>query len=113
MILEQEVQVISDVIYGDTDGKTLLLDIAMPAQSAGKLPIALCIHGGAWLWGDKAEPSESGMSIRHFAANGYFASSINYRLSNEAIYPAQLHDAKAAVRWLRAVRNRTFLGSAS
>lgn len=100
-MLEQEFQVISDVIYGEADGKPLLLDIAMPVQPVGKLPIALCIHGGAWLWGDKAEPSESGMFIRHFAAHGYFSVSINYRLSNEAIYPAQLHDAKAAVRWLR------------
>ncbi|SDW21321.1 alpha/beta hydrolase [Paenibacillus sp. CF384] len=101
-MLEREIQIISDVIYGEADGKPLLLDIALPSQRGGKLPIAMYIHGGAWLWGDKAEPSESGMFVRHFAAQGYLSVSINYRFSNEAIYPAQLHDAKAAVRWLRA-----------
>lgn len=100
--MEQEIRIISDVIYGEADGKPLLLDLALPTQPVEKLPIVLYIHGGAWLWGDKAEPTESGLFVRHFAMHGYFSVSINYRFSNEAKYPAQLHDAKAAVRWIRA-----------
>ena len=55
------------------------------------------IHGGGWSSGDKACPPGLGLLSR-----GYVVASINYRLSREAIFPAQIYDCKAAVRFLRA-----------
>lgn len=55
------------------------------------------IHGGAWLGGSKERPP----ALR-FVAKGYAVASVNYRLSQHAIFPAQIEDCKAAIRWLRA-----------
>lgn len=55
------------------------------------------IHGGAWLGGDKRQnPAE------FLTRSGYAVASINYRLSSESIFPAQIQDCKAAIRFLRA-----------
>jgi acetyl esterase/lipase len=55
------------------------------------------VHGGAWRLGSKENPRALRM-----VARGYAVASLNYRLSQEATFPAQIHDCKAAVRWLRA-----------
>lgn len=85
-----------DVEYARAGSKRLLLDLYLP-ESAGPFPVIVWIHGGSWLSGDK----EGGPAIRQ-ASRGYAVASINYRLSYEAKFPAQLEDCKAAVRWLRA-----------
>ncbi|MCU0786401.1 MAG: alpha/beta hydrolase, partial [Verrucomicrobia bacterium] len=54
-------------------------------------------HGGAWRAGSKEN-----CPARRFVARGYAVASINYRLSQHAIFPAQIEDCKAAIRWLRA-----------
>ena len=60
------------------------------------MPLIIRIHGGAWLFGGKkSEKPED------FVRNGYAVASINYRLSQDAIFPAQIEDCKAAVRYLR------------
>jgi len=78
------------------------LDLYLPQPSqVVPPPIIVFIHGGGWISGDKSEvPPEV---TEH---PGYACASINYRLSNEAIYPAQLDDCKAAIRWLRAHANQ-------
>ena len=59
------------------------------------------VHGGGFMMGDKADGA--GLTgVDQLLADGYAVASINYRLSSEAIYPAQIFDAKAAVRFLRA-----------
>ncbi|HEY9788072.1 MAG TPA: alpha/beta hydrolase, partial [Candidatus Obscuribacterales bacterium] len=73
------------------------LDLFFPENAKGKLPLIVWIHGGAWLGGDK-EPAPIGQFLNH----GYAAASINYRLSSESKFPAQIHDCKAAIRFLRA-----------
>lgn len=85
-----------DVEYARAGSKRLLLDLYLP-EGAGPFPVIVWIHGGSWLSGDK----EGGPAIRQ-ASRGYAVASINYRLSYEAKFPAQLEDCKAAVRWLRA-----------
>jgi len=55
------------------------------------------IHGGGWNSGDKAYPPGLGLLLR-----GYVVASINYRMSREAVFPAQIYDCKAAIRFLRA-----------
>lgn len=75
------------------------LDIYLP-KGSGPYPVILVIHGGAWLVGDKDE-GEIDMML-HALARGYAVVSMNYRLSPEAIFPAQIQDVKAAIRFIRA-----------
>ncbi len=73
------------------------LDLYLPEKAAGPLPVIVWVHGGGWRGGSK----ENCPAVP-FAAKGYAVASINYRLSQHAIFPAQIEDCKAAVRWLRA-----------
>lgn len=76
------------------------LDIYLPDEMKGPYPVIISIHGGAFMGGDKADiqvlPMLEGLK------RGYAVISINYRLSGEAIFPALIHDVKAAIRWIRA-----------
>jgi len=91
------VKVERDIEYVAGGGKSRSLDIYLPEKPEGKLPLVVWIHGGAWLGGDK-----DGCPAARMVSRGYVAASINYRLSQEAIFPAQIEDCKAAIRWLRA-----------
>jgi acetyl esterase/lipase len=63
------------------------------------MPVVVWIHGGAWRAGNK----DSGIpQLMRFARRGYFCASIEYRLSQEAKFPAQIEDCKCAIRFLRA-----------
>jgi acetyl esterase/lipase len=75
------------------------LDVYLPDDATGPLPVVVYIHGGGWRVGDKelAAPHVEPLWARGFAVVG-----INYRLSQQALYPAQIHDCKAAIRFLRA-----------
>ena len=86
-----------DLPYAEVDGRSLLLDLYVPPQRDDPLPVIVWVHGGAWLAGSKS----GGPAIR-MAERGYAVASVSYRLSGEAKFPAQIHDCKAAVRWLRA-----------
>ena len=90
-------QTFKDLVYARAKDKGLLLDLYLPEQRARPLPAIVWVHGGAFRMGSKENPRALRMVDR-----GYAVASINYRLSQEAIYPAQIHDCKAAVRWLRA-----------
>ncbi|HWX20842.1 MAG TPA: alpha/beta hydrolase [Candidatus Binatia bacterium] len=92
------VKVLHDLEYGRADGKPRLLDLYLPDKSAKPVPLIIWIHGGAWMSGSKANPSPA----LHFAGEGYAVAHVGYRFSQEAKFPAQIHDCKAAVRWLRA-----------
>lgn len=79
------------------DGHALQkLDLYVTSQSQGA-PLIVWIHGGAWSAGDKAGNPALGL-----LRQGYAVASLNYRLSQDAIFPAQIEDCKAAIRWLRA-----------
>ncbi len=82
--------------YGD---RTLEMDIYRPKDEWGALPAVVCIHGGGWAKGDRTSHAKIAQAL---AARGYVAATISYRLSGEAPFPAQIHDCKAAVRFLRA-----------
>ena len=97
-----EVEVIHDIEYGNAGGISLLLDMYIPETPiVTPMPAIIYMHGGSWLAGDKSDPSRV-RSIRALAQHGFFAVSINYRLSGVAKFPAQVEDSKCAVRWLRA-----------
>ena len=76
------------------------LDMYVPIGKS-RPGLVVYVHGGGFSGGDKA----GGISpdvVRFVLSEGYAVASVNYRLSNEAIFPAQIQDVKAAVRWLRA-----------
>ena len=75
------------------------LDLYLPRQG-DSLPLIINIHGGAFRMGSK----EDGVPLEYLE-RGYAVASINYRLSQHAVFPAQIEDGKAAVRWLRAHAN--------
>jgi pectinesterase len=75
------------------------MDIYRPKGAWGELPAVVCIHGGGWSKGNRANHEKVAQAV---AARGYVAATISYRLSGEAPFPAAIHDCKAAVRFLRA-----------
>jgi acetyl esterase/lipase len=84
-----------DLAYGKHERNKL--DIAVP-KGDGPFPLLVWIHGGGWEAGDKANFGAFANQI----ARGYAVATINYRYSKQAVFPAQILDAKAAVRFLRA-----------
>lgn len=97
--IPENVEIVKDVVYGEVDGIKLYLDIVKPKEITGKLPVIVFVHGGAWKSGDK----QSGTyRLIQFAQKGYFCTSINYRLSGIAKFPAQIEDTKCAIRFLKA-----------
>ncbi|NDZ93001.1 alpha/beta hydrolase [Streptomyces sp. SID6673] len=87
-----------DVIYAQRASGDLHLDLVTPAESA-PAPVIVFVHGGGWFTGDRALCPD--LSV-HFCARGFAMASIDYRLSGDALFPAQLHDLRAAIRHLRA-----------
>ncbi len=87
--------VIRDVEFAHAGGAALKLDLHLPP---GRLrpPLIVWVHGGAWRSGSKTD-----MPLAKLVEEGYAVASVNYRLSTQAKFPAQIHDLKAAVRFLR------------
>ena len=91
-------KIIENLVYARTPEKKLLLDLYIPKlTSATPFPVVVWIHGGGWRGGNKAKPHALPL-VKH----GYVVASINYRLSKQATFPAQIYDCKSAIRWLRA-----------
>jgi len=89
--------VIPDMPYTINNIPSQSLDVYIP-EGTGLMPCVVWIHGGAWLAGSKDGLAPEVENLLH---QGYVIASINYRLSSEAIFPAQIHDCKAAVRFLK------------
>ena len=80
------------------------LDIYLPATGGGPFPVIAMLHGGGWMYGDKGD-----IQIWPFLEalqRNYAVVFINYRLSDEAQFPCQIYDCKAAIRYLRANARR-------
>ena len=98
-----------NITYGKAGDTELKLDLARP-QGDGPFPAIVFIHGGGWSGGNRQGYRGQ---IQEAAKRGYVAVTISYRLMQfdqakketttaTPIFPAQIHDAKAAIRWLRA-----------
>lgn len=98
-VVPGSVQEIKNITYVRYSKRVLQLDLYLPkSASPQKKPGIVFVHGGGWRAGFRTNftPMAIGMAER-----GYVAATISYRLSPEAKYPAAIHDAKAAIRWLR------------
>ncbi|WP_243793736.1 alpha/beta hydrolase [Saccharopolyspora gloriosae] len=88
---------VQDVVFARRDSGPLLMDLVVP-EGAGPFPAIVWLHGGGWFTGDRTLAPDLG---RYFAARGFVMATIEYRLSGEALFPAQLFDVRAAIRYLR------------
>lgn len=95
-----DVELMRDVVFGKGGGRELRLHLARSKkQGAAAVPAIVWIHGGGWTGGSR----DGGVgNIIQWARRGYVAASIEYRLSGEAKFPAQIEDCKCAIRFLRA-----------
>lgn len=89
-----------DIAYCSINDNNLLMDFYWPKSGTGPFPVVLYVHGGGWTSGDKTE------SIQQYAralnTQGIAVAAVNYRLADEAIFPAMIEDIKCAVRHIRA-----------
>jgi acetyl esterase/lipase len=91
---------VPDRIYSNAGGIPRMADIYMPPRDAAMVPVVLWLHGGGWRFGDRhMAPDLASISQR----SGLAVVSIDYRLSDEAKFPAPVMDVKTAVRWVRRV----------
>jgi len=97
----QDVEKKLDIPYAGTDNPRQKLDLLLPKERGDqKLPVIAFIHGGGWQNGDK---SRAYGQLMPFVRSGNYAGvSIGYRLTDEGSWPVQIHDCKAAIRWIRA-----------
>jgi acetyl esterase/lipase len=95
---------ITNVPYVDGGGPQQQLDLYIPTEGKN-IPLVVYVHGGGWEHGDKAGDSLNPNNLQ-LLWDGYAMASVNYRLAPAAIWPAQIQDCKAAIRWLRAHANQ-------
>ena len=97
----------SNVAWANLGGKDLLVDVTLPATGTPPYPLAIHVHGGGWSGGTHTGLGSIGSAMLQ---RGFAVASVDYRLTSEAgqygafpvTFPAQIHDVKGAVRWLRA-----------
>mgnify|MGYP000889894505 FL=1 len=96
---EPKIETKFDITYTKVGDTELKLDLARPAEGDGPFPAVVAIHGGGWRAGNK---SHMRPFLLELAKRGYVAISPQYRFAPQDRFPAQIHDVKASVRWLRA-----------
>jgi len=85
------------ITYAELDrGRELQLDLYLP-RDVEDAPLVVWVHGGGWMAGHRYP-----CPLHYLTEEGFAVASISYRFAQEASYPAQLHDCKAAIRFLRA-----------
>lgn len=105
----------NDIAYAVQIGyRPLRLDVYVPDSAGsraarggveGRPPVVVYIHGGAFLFGSRHRDAVSGPVWDDLLAAGFAIVAIEYRLSGEAVFPADLHDVTAAIRWVRRYAN--------
>jgi acetyl esterase/lipase len=90
----------TDIEYTNVAGTPLRLDLYRPEPATGG-PLLVYVHGGAWEAGSKA-----GMPLTALVERGYTIASLDFRPASQAPFPGQVHEIKAAIRFLRAEAER-------
>ena len=98
---KNQVEAQLDRAYAGNDNAKQMLDVYLPMKRNGDkpLPVVAFIHGGGWVSGDRFP---AGGAVAMARSGDYVTVSVGYRLTKEAGWPAQIHDCKAAIRWIRA-----------
>lgn len=90
-----------NVPYNNDTVQKNLLDIYLPSNAKGKLPLVIFIHGGGWLSNDKyADIGYMRKTVAEIVSSGFALASIDYRFSTQAVFPAQIQDCNRAVAFL-------------
>lgn len=90
-----------NVPYNNDTLQKHLLDIYLPANAEGKLPLVVFIHGGGWLANDKyADIGYMKNTVAEIISSGYALASVDYRFSTQAVFPAQIQDCNRAISFL-------------
>ena len=97
---DSSVRIHRDLVFAQIGGQVLKLDLYLP-PTYETAPLVVWIHGGGWRGGSKSKPA-----IQEITNHGFALASIDYRLTDKVLFPAQIHDCKGAVRWLRANAER-------
>lgn len=98
--IEDVAHIQRDIQYCDTDDSNQSLDLFLPTNATtNPTPLLLYIHGGGWDEGDKNNLIEQEYSVE-LARRGIAVASIDYRLSHEAKYPAQIEDVSCAAAYM-------------
>lgn len=85
-------------VYYSLGKRDLHADLFYPKEKTHKIPAIILIHGGGWASGTKSHLVSMAQKL---AENGFFAASVEHRLSPEAKYPAAITDLKTFVKWLK------------
>ena len=96
-VLPSGVTLQKDIEYAAGGGNSRSLDLYLPRSTEQPVPLVMFIHGGGWHSGSK-----DGCPAKFLAEHGYAVASINYRFSQDAVFPAQIEDCRAALRFLRS-----------
>jgi acetyl esterase/lipase len=96
---ERRVTIETEVVFGRGGERDLHCDIYTPPGGADAAPAVILVHGGAWRQGDRTQLRGYGILL---GREGYVCIAPEYRLTPESPWPAQIHDLKAAIRWVRA-----------
>ena len=88
------------LVYSRGDGWELAMDIAVPEIGREPFPVVLYFYGNSWKWGDRGDYHR--VVIPDMISHGYAVALVDCRGVPQFRYPSQSHDAKEAVRWLRA-----------
>lgn len=108
-----------EIVYRTEGNRNITSDIFLPTDTANKtFPLVIFIHGGGWRSGNKSMDHPMALSV---TPHGYATMCVDYRKSDEALYPAALIDIKCAIRWARAnadkyhidVDNITLIGTSA
>jgi acetyl esterase/lipase len=94
-----EVEYQPDITYATVGDEELKLDLASPKGLSRVVPAIVVIHGGGWMAGKRQDMAAI---AKDAAARGYVSATISYRFAPKHRFPAQIEDAKCAVRYLRA-----------
>jgi acetyl esterase/lipase len=104
LVMPESIAVTKGIIYQTRGITELKIDAYLSTKiSPKKRPAILFLHGGAWRDGRRDMPNPV---TWQFAELGYAAFQCDYRLSQEAVFPAQLHDVRSALRWIKANADR-------
>src|SRR6188768_387478 len=96
-----KVNIETNIEYAKAGDISLQLDVLKPkVESSKPRPVIVWIHGGGWQNGNKS--NGIGRLSNYVASGDFVGVSVGYRLTDKGSWPAQIHDCKAAIRWIRA-----------